>query len=153
MDRRELLERTAIGALPLAAEQAVEAHRGEVAVGGGPHTPRMLRSAAGEVLRAVLAELVQGGLGVGHAAAVRRRLDAAAEATDVRELLRIVCTVGVDVLTEHLRHRAALTSEEEARLRESASRVAAALGGDEVRVVPDDRQVLRRLQHTGVDLR
>ena len=153
VDRREALERAGLGALQAAADAAVEAHAALASPSDGPDIPRLLHEAATEVLRAVLAELVQGGLAIDQCAVVQARLDAVAPAVEVRELLRVVRTVGIDVVVEHLEQRAHLSRDEEARLRESASRVVTALTGDGVRILPDDRQVLRRLQRTGVDLR
>ncbi len=154
IDRRELLEAEAAGVVRLAVDAVERAWRDRSAdTAPSSADVDVLRRFADALLRAVLVDFVQSGLGVDRRAGLLRSAAVAAPLVDLSEYLRTVRVVGLDALVDHLERYAALTRAEHLRLRASAERVSGQIVGDDAIETPERIEVLRRLQSTGVDLR
>lgn len=117
------------------------------------HLADILAGTARDLLRVVMAYFVQSGFDVADRDRIERQLARVGRGVDVREWLRTVRLVGVEVIIERLQSRVGLSRTEAARLRESAERITAIAGGEPPDLLPGRAAMLRRLQRTGTDLR
>ena len=150
--RRERLEQAAAGHVHAATEAAL----GAVGLTGRLVEPEVVSRAEQAVrllLRAVLSEMVQGGLSVEDAARLATTVADAGTTVPADELLRAARTTGVDVVVQALRGEAGLTRREEARLRDAAVRLVSSVTVRHHASLPTDTEVLRRLRSSGSDLR
>jgi hypothetical protein len=160
IDRRELLEATALGGLPQAVAD-VERAWGRASGGRAmdPDVAVVTRDVTESLLSAGLTYFVQSGLRARDRQRLVRQLRYVSHRLNVLEYVRTVRLVGVETLLRHLDHEiaemaeSALTRGEQLALRSSAERVAMIVTGTKADEPPARIDVLRRLQSTGFDLR
>lgn len=152
--RRELLEATALPALPTAVSDIAAAWRqAEVRQPMDADVAVVVRDVSHSLLRATLTYFVQSGLRVRDRERLVRQLRYLSHRLDMREYVRTVQLVGIETLVRHLNDEVGLRRGEQSHLRSSAERVAMIMTSAQGNDPPTQVDVLRRLQSTGFDLR